>query len=159
MCNRDGKRAQKKNAGFWNCRQLPNESTKSEYISEILVGVVDTFVKEVEAKSSDIEHGFTQNLVQLKCACTANKNINTRKRRRVGHVNGVATTSEKWFFTVVTTEDEIGAIHVPNILHLHDKNIADNRLAEDVRPLFLVLRAIILERLEESSEGLNRLNR
>ncbi|CAG8748167.1 317_t:CDS:2, partial [Dentiscutata erythropus] len=94
----------------------------------------------VEAKSSDIEHGFTQNLVQLKCACTTNRNINTNgKRRSVGYVHGVVTTGEKWFFTVVTTENQIGAIHVPYILHLSDKDIADKKLEDDVRLLFLVL--------------------
>ncbi|CAG8632946.1 11199_t:CDS:2, partial [Dentiscutata erythropus] len=55
------------------------------------------------------------------------------KHRDVDYVHGVVTTGEKWFFTVVTTDNEIGAVHTPIILHLSDKNIPDDVLKVDVR--------------------------
>ncbi|CAG8753453.1 15316_t:CDS:2, partial [Gigaspora rosea] len=67
------------------------------------------------AKSNNIEHEFCQNLVQLKSTCEKTKHGG------LDHVYGAVTTEEI------------------------DANIVDDVLKEDVRSLFSVLRAIILE--------------
>ncbi|CAG8809446.1 33073_t:CDS:2, partial [Gigaspora margarita] len=45
----------------------------------------------IEAKSNNIEHGFCQNLVQLKSACEENRK---RKHGQLDHVYGAVTTGE-----------------------------------------------------------------
>ncbi|CAG8812505.1 44542_t:CDS:2, partial [Gigaspora margarita] len=108
----------------------------------------------IEAKSNNIEHEFCQNLVQLKNACEKNRK---RKHGGLDHVYRAVTTGEKWGFTVVTADNQIGAVHEPLIVHLSDANIVDDVLKEDVRSLFSVLRAIILERLKEPKTKIQRI--
>ncbi|CAG8829304.1 17809_t:CDS:10, partial [Gigaspora margarita] len=72
-----------------------------------------------EIKVADIEYGLCQNLVQIQSACQSNKK---RKHASLEYVYGIVTTGEKWYFSVVTSENKIGATKDPLYLHLNAAN-------------------------------------
>ncbi|CAG8855905.1 34956_t:CDS:2, partial [Gigaspora margarita] len=73
----------------------------------------------IEAKAQNIEHGLCQNFVQLQVAGEVNRERNDKDLERV---YGVVTTGKKWFFTAVTTDDQISVKHEPLNIHLSDAN-------------------------------------
>ncbi|RIB22492.1 hypothetical protein C2G38_2033567 [Gigaspora rosea] len=137
-----------------------NEAEKSELIENMLylvlmVKVLDFTIKQgedilcvIEAKSQNIEHGFAQNFVQLQAACQNKK----RKRNESEYVYRVVTTGEKWFFTIVTTSNQIGAINEPIMIHLSSSNIETDVLKKDIGALFLVLGTIILDKITSAKQ-------
>ncbi|CAG8814548.1 13083_t:CDS:2, partial [Gigaspora rosea] len=110
-----------------------NEAEKCEFISAILIEIVSTFDKHVNGKGRLI-FTITQDK-NIFCAIEAKSNNiehefcqnlvqlksenRKRKHRGIDHVYGAVTIGKKW--------------------------VVDDVLKEDVRSLFSVLRAIILE--------------
>ncbi|CAG8633097.1 17409_t:CDS:2, partial [Racocetra fulgida] len=162
-----------------------NETERCQFISAILYGALDTLSERdvkmrrelflsrisgrgrpdytikkgddilctVEAKMTNIEHGFCQNLVQLQCAVEQYKK---RKHDCLEYVYGVVTTGDKWYFTLVNSNNEVGAISEPLMVSLNNSNVTEEVLKSDIGNLFSVIRTILLDKLKSFEEPKKR---
>ena len=83
---------------------------------------------------------------------------NIRKRKRdhqkedVEYVYGIVSTGDRWYFTMVTSNNEVAARSTqPISLNLSTIEVDETRLKSETRKLFATIRAI-LDKIESISE-------
>ncbi|CAG8801308.1 17700_t:CDS:1, partial [Dentiscutata erythropus] len=69
--------------------------------------------------------------------------------KKLDQVYGVVIAREKWFFTMVTADNQISIKHTLLTINLSNKDILDDVIAKDVGSLISVLYTIILEGIQE----------
>ncbi|CAB4438084.1 unnamed protein product [Rhizophagus irregularis] len=117
-----------------------------------------TYIKKIfcvtEVKVSDLEYGFCENFIQVQTACQHNLKDLKRKRDQndFEYVYGMVTTGDKWYFTMVTSENKFAAVtKEPLILGLHKVKVDDDHLKSEVTELFATIRGILLAKINDIS--------
>ncbi|CAG8777932.1 23388_t:CDS:2, partial [Gigaspora margarita] len=102
-----------------------------------------------EVKAADIEYGLCQNLDQIQSACQKGKHASLE------YVYRIVTTGEKWYFSVVTSGNKIGATKDPLYLHLNAAN--EERLESEIGALFKMVLSILLDKIKSIEEPQTKL--
>ncbi|CAG8568054.1 5355_t:CDS:10 [Ambispora leptoticha] len=114
-----------------------------------------TILCVTESKRFDLEYGFCQNLIQLQSACK--ENIRKRKRddqeEDVEYVYGIVSTGDKWYFTMVTSNNEVAARSMqPISLNLSTIEVDETQLKSETQKLFATIRAMLDDKIASISE-------
>ncbi|CAG8573409.1 4839_t:CDS:2 [Racocetra fulgida] len=117
-----------------------NEVERGEYISAILHGVTSTF----EGPKVVVRREYS-------LSGTNGKVLPFEKNDELQYAYGIVTTGDRWYFTIVSSDNEIGAISESIDLQLENFQLNDSYL-NAIRTLFAVIRTILSDIMESFDE-------
>ncbi|CAG8530065.1 11474_t:CDS:2 [Funneliformis mosseae] len=102
--------------------------------TDLFINCDDTIVCITEVKRTDLEYG-------------------KRDQDDIEYVYGIVSTGEKWYFTLVSSDNRVAKSEKPITLSLDNDDIDDDTLRNQAGKLFAVILSMLIEKITSISEN------